>query len=60
MTLKEKYKLKSLEEFFSIELFRKTPELYYDFSREFNLEKYNPTPSHVKIIFIKFIFILGF
>jgi len=42
--------LERLEEFFSIDLFKKRPELYYDFANQSNLDKYEPTPAHVKIM----------
>jgi hypothetical protein len=47
--LKEKYKLDRLEEFFCIDLFKKRPELYYDFSNQSNLDKYEPTAAHVNL-----------
>jgi hypothetical protein len=48
-TLQEKYKLSTPEEFFDIETFRRKPELFYEFSRDFDLDKYKATSTHVKI-----------
>jgi NAD-dependent SIR2 family protein deacetylase len=53
MLLKEKYKLQNLEEIFCIDLFRKKPELYYEFVNQSNFEKYEPTAAHVKLNFKK-------
>ncbi len=49
--LKEKYKLDRLEEFFCIDLFKRKPELYYDFANQSNLDKYEPTAAHVNSSF---------
>jgi NAD-dependent SIR2 family protein deacetylase len=52
--MQEKYKLSSPEEFFHIQTFRDKPEYFYEFAREFNVEQYNPTPSHVIFIITYF------
>ncbi len=54
-TLQDKYKLDSPEQFFNINFFKEQPELFYEFAKEFNLSKYDPTPTHV----IYFIIISG-
>ena len=46
-TLQEKYKLKTPEQFFEIDFFREKPELFYEFAKEFDIDKFNPTPTHV-------------
>jgi NAD-dependent histone deacetylase SIR2 len=46
-TLQEKYNLNSPEEFFHIETFRKNPEYFYEWAKEFDLNKYEPTITHV-------------
>jgi NAD-dependent SIR2 family protein deacetylase len=45
----EKYKLSTPEEFFHIQTFRNNPEYFYDWAKEFDLGKYQPTPTHVII-----------
>ena len=45
-SITEKYNLKSPEMFFSKDLFIKQPELFYDFLRKLDTEKYNPTITH--------------
>lgn len=47
--LQEKYFLSSPEEFFQINTFKSKPELFYEFAKEFDLEKYDPTITHVRI-----------
>ncbi len=47
-TLQKKYNLEKPEDFFSIKLFREKPELFYEFSKEFDVSKYKPTITHVK------------
>ena len=44
--MQEKYKLSTPEEFFHISTFETTPQLFYDFAKEFELDKYQPTPTH--------------
>jgi NAD-dependent SIR2 family protein deacetylase len=44
--LKEKYDMESPEEIFSIHAFNKKPEIFYDFAKGFDWDKYNPTPTH--------------
>ena len=46
--LQKKYDLSQPEEFFCIETFKKRPELFYEFAKEFDMEKYEPTICHVK------------
>jgi NAD-dependent SIR2 family protein deacetylase len=48
--LQKKYNLSQPEEFFCIETFRERPELFYEFTKEFDLEKYEPTICHVNNI----------
>jgi NAD+-dependent protein deacetylase SIR2 len=45
-TLQEKYKLETPEQFFDINFFNQKPELFYEFAKEFDVEKYNATPTH--------------
>lgn len=45
-TLKEKYDMDDPTEIFSLDTFLKKPELFYDFSKEFNWDEYDPTPTH--------------
>lgn len=39
-------------EIFSLETFLKSPELFYDFAKEFDWDKYDPTPTHYFIGFL--------
>ena len=45
--LQEKYKLDTPEEFFQIQTFKTKPELFYEFSKNLELDKYKPTSTHV-------------
>lgn len=45
--MQEKYLLSTPEEFFYIDTFYKTPQLFYDFAKEFDVQKCKPTPTHV-------------
>ena len=49
-TLQDKYKLSTPEQFFELEFFKEKPELFYEFAKEFDISKYNPTPTHVNIL----------
>ena len=42
----QKYKLSKPEELFTLTYFFEHPEVFYEFSKEFDLEQYNPTPTH--------------
>jgi NAD-dependent histone deacetylase SIR2 len=48
-TLQSKYNLSAPEEFFFLLTFLEKPELFYDFAKEFDLSKYEPTLTHVII-----------
>ena len=50
--LKEKYGMDTPSEIFSISNFYKNPEIFYDFSREFNWDDYDPTPTHYFVAFL--------
>ena len=50
--LQEKYDLQSPEEFFSIELFRKNPYYFYEFTKLFDLSKTKPTLTHKFIAYM--------
>lgn len=45
--LMEKYKLTTPEQFFHLSTFLNNPEYFYDWAKEFDLDKYKPTPTHV-------------
>lgn len=47
--MQKKYKLSRPEEFFCIETFQKRPELFYEFAKEFDIGKYEPTICHVNL-----------
>jgi NAD-dependent histone deacetylase SIR2 len=51
--LQEKYNLSSPEEFFHIETFRNNPEYFYEWSKETDLTKYDPTPTHWFMSFLE-------
>mmetsp|Transcript_625 Transcript_625/g.632 ORF Transcript_625/g.632 Transcript_625/m.632 type:complete len:247 (-) Transcript_625:495-1235(-) len=51
-TLKEKYDMDDPSEIFSIDKFYSEPELFYDFCKELNWDKYDPTPTHYFIGFL--------
>jgi NAD-dependent SIR2 family protein deacetylase len=42
----QKYNLKRPEDLFSIPFFLENPKVFYEFSKEFNMEGYHPTPTH--------------
>ena len=42
----QKYNLKKPEDLFTLSFFLDKPEVFYAFSKEFDLEKYMPTPTH--------------
>ena len=46
-TLQNKYNLSTPEQFFEIGFFKEKPQLFYEFAKEFDISKYNPTPTHV-------------
>jgi NAD-dependent histone deacetylase SIR2 len=46
-TLQQKYKLSKPEEFFEIGTFKSKPELFYEFAKGFDIDKYKPTTTHV-------------
>ena len=48
--MQDKYNLSTPEEFFAIITFIQHPEYFYEFCKDFDVSKYNPTPTHVKII----------
>lgn len=41
-----KYKLPSPEALFTLDFFINNPEPFYDFAQNFDLTKFNPTPTH--------------
>lgn len=45
-TLKGKYDIDDPSDIFNIEYFKSNPEVFYDFSKEFDWTKYDPTPTH--------------
>ena len=47
--MQKKYDLSQPEEFFCIETFQKRPELFYEFAKEFDIGKYEPTICHVNL-----------
>lgn len=51
-TLKEKYDMDDPQEIFNINKFLKEPEIFYDFSKEFNWDQYDPTLTHYFIGFL--------
>lgn len=42
----QKYKLPSPEALFQIDYFIEKPTAFYDFAQNFDLTKFNPTPTH--------------
>ena len=57
--LQDKYKLDTPEQFFEIGTFKKSPEMFYEFAKEFDITKYKATPTHVNIyIYILFILLV--
>ena len=50
--LQKKYKLDKQEEFFTKKTFLKNPEYFYDFLKDFNLDKYTPTIAHMYMNFL--------
>ena len=42
----QKYKLERPEDLVTLKYFLEKPEVFYAFSKEFDLEKYQPTPTH--------------
>ena len=42
----QKYKLSRPEELFTLKYFFEYPHVFYDFAKEFDLENYEPTPTH--------------
>lgn len=51
-TLKKKYDMDDPSEIFSLQKFFDSPELFYDFAKEFDWTKYDPTPTHYFISFL--------
>lgn len=51
-TLKERYDMDDPSEIFSLDKFFESPELFYDFAKEFDWTKYDPTPTHYFISFL--------
>lgn len=51
-TLKGKYDMDDPSEIFNLETFIKKPEMFYNFSKEFNWDQYDPTPTHYFIGFL--------
>ena len=51
-TLKEKYGMDDPTEIFSLDSFLEKPEIFYDFSKEFDWTKYSPTLTHYFISFL--------
>jgi NAD-dependent SIR2 family protein deacetylase len=47
--MQTKYNLDSPEKFFEIDFFKQQPELFYEFAKEFDVGKYNATPTHVNL-----------
>jgi len=45
-TLNGKYGLSCPEQIFDIDTFLEKPEIFYDFAKDFDWTKYNPTPTH--------------
>jgi len=50
--IKEKYNLDSPQKFFDIDYFYKSPNLFYEFSKEFYSKNYEPTLFHYSMSFI--------
>ena len=50
--LQEKYQLSSPEEFFNINLFKKNPYYFYEFTKLFDLSKTKPTLTHKFIAYM--------
>ena len=42
----QKYKLSRPEELFTLDYFLQKPEVFYEFSKEFDLANFHPTPTH--------------
>lgn len=42
----QKYKLTRPEDLFTLSFFLDNPKVFYEFSREFELDGYHPTPTH--------------
>ncbi len=42
----QKYNLKKPEDLFTLSFFLENPKVFYEFSKEFELEAYQPTPTH--------------
>ena len=42
----QKYKLGRPEDIFTLPYFKEKPEPFFEFSKEFNLDGYKPTPTH--------------
>ena len=42
----QKYNLKKPEDLFTLSFFLENPKVLYEFSKEFELEAYHPTPTH--------------
>lgn len=42
----QKYKLKKPEDLFSLYYFIENPDVFYAFCKEFDLENFDPTPTH--------------
>jgi NAD-dependent SIR2 family protein deacetylase len=50
--LKEKFDMKDPTEIFSISTFLERPEIFYEFAREYDMDKYDPTLTHYFISYI--------
>ena len=50
--LKEKYDMDDPSDIFNITTFMENPQVFYDFSKEFNWDEYDPTPTHYFIGFL--------
>lgn len=42
----KQYDLPTPEALFTLDFFRKKPQAFYQFSKEFDLTKFDPTPTH--------------
>ena len=42
----QKYNLQKPEDLFTLSFFLENPKVFYEFSKEFDLEGYHPTPTH--------------
>eukprot|EP00340_Litonotus_pictus_P001370 CAMPEP_0170525454 /NCGR_PEP_ID=MMETSP0209-20121228/10938_1 /TAXON_ID=665100 ORGANISM="Litonotus pictus, Strain P1" /NCGR_SAMPLE_ID=MMETSP0209 /ASSEMBLY_ACC=CAM_ASM_000301 /LENGTH=319 /DNA_ID=CAMNT_0010814731 /DNA_START=166 /DNA_END=1122 /DNA_ORIENTATION=- len=51
--LQKKHSLETPAEFFSMETFKKNPELLYEFIKTFSQKKYYPTPTHYFMFFLE-------